>query len=529
MTPLLFAFAWGGVLLQPQAEFPATVTLDGEVPAAGGDFAVVDFEVPEGTVEIEITHSDESDFNILDWGVWGPDGFRGWGGGNTEPAIIGAEASSRSYRPGPITPGTWHLVIGKAKIKVDPATYAVTVTVRDAATLTPRPRATPAPVTLETGARWYKGDFHVHSLDSGDASASLEAIVDFARGRGLDFVVISDHNTDSQLGIIAALQPSVSDVLLIPGQEVTTYNGHGNAVNITGYIDHRVGFEGRTITDVIDDVVAQGAVFNINHPGLDLGDGCIGCAWDHPDTPWEEVTGIEINTGSFDVAPLLVPLARELWETHADMGQRWAVVGGSDDHRAGTDMSGLASTIGTPTTLVYADALSAAAITEAMIAGRTMVMLPDPDQPMVDFSISSANSDGMVGDEVAGSEVTVAVHVTGGDGAQVALYRNGAQAMAENLASDDDTISWTLAVSEGGDRFHVELNRGGAPLVVTSHAYATYLPPMMMPPTPTPPEETTGCGCDVAGRGAGGGSGMALCAIVAAAALAAQKWRSEKA
>lgn len=43
----------------------------------------------------------------------GPDGFRGWGGGNTEDAVIGVDESSRSYLPGPITPGTSKVVIGK--------------------------------------------------------------------------------------------------------------------------------------------------------------------------------------------------------------------------------------------------------------------------------------------------------------------------------------------------------------------------------------------------------------------------------
>src|SRR5574338_42317 len=89
---------------------------EGDVTADGGDYADVEFEVPTGTVEIQVTHSDGSDYVILDWGVWSPEGFRGWGGGNTEDAIIGVDESSRSYLPGPITPGTWTVVIGKAML-----------------------------------------------------------------------------------------------------------------------------------------------------------------------------------------------------------------------------------------------------------------------------------------------------------------------------------------------------------------------------------------------------------------------------
>src|SRR6185436_11028144 len=57
---------------------------EGDVTAAGGDYVDVAFDVPVGTVEIQITHTDGSADVILDWGVWEPGGkFRGWGGGNT--------------------------------------------------------------------------------------------------------------------------------------------------------------------------------------------------------------------------------------------------------------------------------------------------------------------------------------------------------------------------------------------------------------------------------------------------------------
>jgi len=101
-------------MVLPLAIVLSTMHYEGDVPPTGGDFADVELVVPAGTREIRIAHTDGSDYVILDWGVWGPDGFRGWGGGNTEDAVIGVDQSSRSYRPGPITPGTWTVVIGKA-------------------------------------------------------------------------------------------------------------------------------------------------------------------------------------------------------------------------------------------------------------------------------------------------------------------------------------------------------------------------------------------------------------------------------
>src|SRR4051812_42596049 len=95
---LLAALSFAG-----RAAAETTLTLDSDVPDDGSSFVLVPFDVPAGTVEIQIDHDDLSDANILDWGLQDPAGvFRGWGGGNTEPAIAGVLASSRSYLTGPI-------------------------------------------------------------------------------------------------------------------------------------------------------------------------------------------------------------------------------------------------------------------------------------------------------------------------------------------------------------------------------------------------------------------------------------------
>ena len=272
------------------------LTLSGDVTAAGGDYVDVPFAVPDGTVEIEISHTDNSDQDILDWGVWDENGFRGWGGGLTDNAIIGVDEASRGYLPGAIQPGQWMVEIGKAKIASPSVHYDITVTFRDAATLTTvRPRAAWSDQALESGARWYQGDFHVHSIESGDASATFDQIRDLARSRGLDFVDLSDHNTISQHALVAAYQSGVDDLLFLRGSEVTTYGGHGTSLGNTVYIDHRIGREGLTIQNLVDQARDAGAIFIVNHPLLNLGTACIGCAWSYgDDTPWNQVAGIEL-------------------------------------------------------------------------------------------------------------------------------------------------------------------------------------------------------------------------------------------
>lgn len=443
---------------------------EGDVTADGGDFHLVAFEVPTGTVEIQITHTDGSEVTVLDWGVWSPDGFRGWGGGNDEDAIIGVDESSRSYLPGPIMPGTWTVVVGKALLPSGTGHYVIDVVCRDNATLAPRSRAMHDAAPLKAERRWYKGDFHVHSNESGDATATLDQIGALAKQRGIDFVNLSDHNTDSHLALAAAAQPAHPDVLFLRGAEITTYDGHGNAVGLPRYVDHRVGFEGRTITNILDEVTALGALFIVNHPSLDLGNSCIGCAWNHPDTPWDKVSGIEIITGKWEtVERLFVPRAIELWDAQLDAGFRIAAVSGSDDHRAGTGTGQNDTPLGSPTTLVLADALSETAIMEAIRAGRTIVQLRGPDDPFVEMTIGDAQ----IGDDVIGIEsANVKASVTGGTGYFVQLWRDGEQIGQVEVTSDAFTHTFSDEPGPMKRRYRLELvDAGGSRIVVTSHIF----------------------------------------------------------
>jgi MYXO-CTERM domain-containing protein len=484
----------------------STMQFEGDVTADGGDYAEVTFPVPAGTVEIHITHDDGSEAVILDFGVWSPEGFRGWGGGNTEDIIIGVEESSRSYRIGAITPGDWTVVIGKAQLANGMGSYSIVVTCHDVASLAVRPRVPFEPVVLGTERRWYKGDFHVHSSESGDANASFDAIGTLAAERGLDFVNLSEHNTDSQLELQTEAQARHPAMLFLRGAEITTYAGHGNGVGLPGYIDHRIGFAGRTITGVLDDVGAAGALFIVNHPVLDLGDECIGCSWEHADTPWDKVAAMEIITGPWDlVERLFVPRAMELWDQQLDAGNRIAAVSGSDDHRAGTGTGITDTPIGSPTTLVLADNLSEEAILAGIRAGRTMVMMRGPDDPFVDAHIARADgSAAEIGDDIDGiSTVTLTAQITGGSGNFAQVWRDGVEVDQTKIDSDDFTYTFAEQPGAGPHRYRVELiNDANQRIVVTSHFYVDALPP-----------EEGGCGCR-SSSGSSAGLSLGLLALL---------------
>jgi hypothetical protein len=176
----------------------------------------------------------------------------------------------------------------------------------------------------------------VHSKESTDAAATLEENIALARQRGLEWLEISDHNTVTQLDFFNGAHEKDPGFLLVPGIEYTTYAGHANAIGATKFVDHKIGQPGVTIGGAVDAVRAQGAVFSINHPVLDIGDLCIGCAWKH-DVDAAKIGGVEIGTlGITAGAQLFSERAIAFWDALLDRGAKAAALGGSDDHRAGT-------------------------------------------------------------------------------------------------------------------------------------------------------------------------------------------------
>ncbi|MFO0601927.1 MAG: CehA/McbA family metallohydrolase [Polyangiales bacterium] len=491
------ALAASLVALPAAGSAQTPIVLEATIPEGTPRYFAVPFDVPEGTREVEVRHDDLSDVNILDWGLADPQRFRGWGGGNREPAVVSVDAASRSYYPGPIPAGRWSLLIGQAKVALRPARYRVEVYLRATPTLAAMPARRPyadAPA-LAAGPRWYAGDFHVHSRESGDASPTLDAVADYARSRGLDFVELSEHNTASQLELYADAQARHRDLLFLPGIEVTTYQGHANAIGATRWVDFRTSGSDHavTIASVTAAVAAQGALFAVNHPTLDLGELCIGCAWEHREPPGS-VAAVEVENGQYSVTGrFFYGPTVAFWEAYLARGEHVAPIGGSDDHSAGTDHGTFSSPIGGPTTMVWATELSAPAILAGVRAGRTVVKLQGPGDPMVDLRAGDA----MVGDTVRARRVTLRATVTGGAGSSLTFLENGEPHEPVAVTGDPFTVTREVAAPYGDvdGRWRCELAVDGAPRVVTGHVWvaATHEPP---PPDAGTPTVDAGAGFD---------------------------------
>ena len=469
---------WGYVLVvvsgllaaRPASAGETVIPLSGDVPDDRLDHFRVPFDVPAGTAEVEVRHDDLSEDNILDWGLEDPNGVRGWGGGNSEPAIVGEDAASRSYTPGPIPAGTWNVIVGKAQIEDPPGQYEIEVVLRTTATLEAQPERAPyePAAALSEEARWYAGDVHVHSVESGDARPPLDEIGMFARMRGLDFVVLSDHNVHTALDFLGDVQPRHPELLFVPGVEFTTYDGHANGLGATQFVDHKIGQKGVTVEAAVEAYHDQGALFAINHPELDLGPLCIGCAWGHDLDP-ALIDAVEVATGGLEpFGAQYTEAAIAFWDSLCDMGYHVVPIGGSDDHKAGVDLNQFQSPIGSGTTMVYAERLDAESILAGIRSGRTVIKLQDPDDPMIELGADAT----IEGDTIASNDVTLTATISAGNGHQVRLVRNGEVADTQMIAGDPADFEWPVsAPAEGQDRYRVEVVVDGRRRVLTSHLW----------------------------------------------------------
>jgi MYXO-CTERM domain-containing protein len=507
----VFGCVAAGVLLVSLVSVPARaaepdpppVVFDGTVPDGGPEHFFLPFQVPAGIEEIEIRHDDKSPDNVLDFGLNDPDGYRGWGGGTGEKTIVGKLAASRAYVPGPMTEGTWKVVVGKAKVVSSPALYHAEVIFRRTATLAPQTVRRPyQPVTLKTGRRWYAGDFHTHSKESTDARPDLDEMATFSATRNLDFIEISDHNTITQMDFFDDAQARHPNVLLVPGAEYTTYHGHANAVGITRWVDHKLGQPGVTIEGAADAVHSQGGLLSINHPMLDL-DICIGCGWKLDLNP-SKVDAIEIESGGFKQAGFLFTApAMGMWESMVAAGHHIAALGGSDSHDAGRADGQFDSPIGDPVTLVLANELSAAGIVDGIKRGRTVVKLWGPADPMVELTSEIAPRDD--GDTVFARSTVMHAKVTGGMGSLLRIIKNKDDETDIPVTSDPfEAVLPARAPADGEDRFRAEVLMEDRRHTVTSYlfvrndpngpdALATSEKPPAPAPLPLPLSSGGGC------------------------------------
>ena len=221
-------------------------------------YVKVPFAVPAGTERVTITfdYSGKEHHTALDLGLLDPSALRCWSGGNKSLLTVGLSDATPSCLPGAIPPGTWNVLIGVPNIRaMVESHYTIHVWLSSTGAVAAQPEILREP--LRAGPAWFRGDLHMHTAHSDGQCPSQSGnmvpcpvffTVEAAARRGLDFIAITDHNASSQYDAMRELQPYFDKVLLIPGREITTFQGHINFLGSTDFIDFRL--DGKTVPDM---------------------------------------------------------------------------------------------------------------------------------------------------------------------------------------------------------------------------------------------------------------------------------------
>jgi hypothetical protein len=444
------------LLLALLVQVPSDVVLSGAVgPAEKGTYQEHVFDVPAGTTRLDFTftHSHKDVGAQLEVGVFDPVRFRGTSRFSKTEFYIADGHATASYYAGPIPPGKWRVSLGIPAIGTS---TRVEWTVTIAMSSSPDTRAS-AIAKPDTAPRWLVGDFHAHTLHSdGFGCLNPEAptvtrgchtweIVEAARARALDFVAVTDHNTTSHHTEMAALQHTIPNLLLVRGQELTTFHGHANVYGTSAFIDFRLGFGGRTITHVVNDIAAAGGLLSINHPGRETGDRCTGCGWDAPATPWSRIEVMEVVNGTNVEGPTA---GLGFWQARLNEGHRIVAIGGSDDHAVRSNRTRLA----TPTTVVFATGLSETALLGGVRSGRVYIRTRGPEGPSVDISLGGLGAPVTMGGTLRINEpgdATLRIETTGAAGQQVEVVKNGEVVATPTVPGAAATLTIPVRVGPG--------------------------------------------------------------------------------
>lgn len=209
--------------------------------------------------------------------------------------------------------------------------------------------------------RWYKGDFHAHTRLS-DGKETPERVTEKSKMMNLDFYTTTEHN------VMHTGWPD-TDMLIMPGIEITTLLGHANLFGLRNRPDFLddvlVAVDEAAQRKVWESAVSwcrqHNVLLSINHPFL------YKWKWKYGDISLEDVSCLEIiNDPTYEsVEEAHAKEANQLAVRMSDMlwadGYRICAIGGSDSHNRIEEFYDGAtepSIAGDPATWIFSDTLS---------------------------------------------------------------------------------------------------------------------------------------------------------------------------
>ena len=283
---------------------------------------------------------------------------------------------------------------------------------------------------------WYRGDCHVHSVFS-DGELTPEQLAAAARAAGLDFVATTEHNNTEAYDAWA--KAAGTDLLVIPGEEVTTQTGHWLALGIRPgqVVDWRYGVRDRAIGRHLHQVHDSGGLCVAAHPHGPYPSGRFRYPYAGFDVVevWNGRWASELEWNA-DNETALADWSRALTADVAE--RRWRpAMGNSDTH--------LENQIGIPQTVVRADEPNQAAILAGIRAGRSWIA--ESAAVQLSLTLESGGRTAEIGDRLATSGATVVVRaeVGGVPGGTVSFHTDGGRVHHEPAAGP---VEWRTNAEE---------------------------------------------------------------------------------
>lgn len=307
----------------------------------------------------------------------------------------------------------------------------------------------------QAGPGWYAVQLHCHSAYS-DGNMGVKALIAEAKQAGLDALALSDHDTTSQW-----LDPDFvaeKELVMMRSQECGDPHG-GNHLGVHGFSGITPIRSTADREDSLAEAARRGGTLIINHPSNNM-------------YPWLPATldrrahAVEV-WNSFFWSPMLDQSEADKswrpneeaitwWAENLAAGARVAAVAAADFHRK-------PQAVGSPCTLIYAEARTQDAILAGLRAGRT-VLVTTPRSERLELT-ADGDGDGrfetMVGGEVPAS-AKLRLRVTGAKG-EVLLLMRGKRAVWKATVPGQDWAT-ELALPAGEAPFvYARLNGSALP------------------------------------------------------------------
>ncbi len=421
---------------------------------ARSDYAYIplDLPAPAQRLTVRYTYADAAraeggnagpPSSVVDIGLFDPrgtafpegPGFRGWSGSARREFTVGVETATPGYLPGPLPPGRYHVILGLYRIHPAGVDVRIQVTVEpaagDGAGRSCREAwvsAAPLDYTkspAQSPGQWLRGDLHTHTWHS-DAEAPPAQLLQEAQALGLHFLAVTDHNTVSHHRELAQL--AHQGLVLIPGQEVTTYYGHMNVWGAARWCDFRCRTP-QEMAQVIAQAHQAGGLCSLNHPKPG-------------GPPWEY--GFHLPVDAMEVWhtpwPFGNPQILATWDQLLGQGRRLPGVGGSDYHCRLPSYAGIRH-LAMPTTWVWTADPTPQGILAAIRQGRVCISA-GPTGPRLELEATTPTGPVPMGGTVpqAPGRLPLTVRVLAGVGFELRLVADGEVVFRHPITREGETV-----------------------------------------------------------------------------------------